>query len=167
MDSLIASLRISPAARTRWVRRCLIAALLAPAMPIICNAQSVSTAFVSAKPGPAIVRSGQLITDDDYAPTNTTALFPGDRTALQKFLRQPGMYPHVARQMGLEGTVKVQFRVLPDGTLTEHKIVQSAGRMLDQAALRMLSRMPNWLPAYRDSRAVGSLVVLPILFQLD
>ncbi len=167
MNALTASLRISRAARTRWTRRCLLITLLAPAMPLFVNAQPVSaaTAFTSAKATPDINLTRPVA--DDYAPANTVALFPGDRAALQEFLKQPGMYPRVAEQIGLEGTVKVRFRVLPDGTLTEFTVVQSAGGILDRAALLMVSRMPNWLPAYRNGQAVRSLVVLPVSFQLD
>lgn len=161
-----ASLPISRTALTRWAQRCLMVTLLAPAMPVIANAQPAGTSFTSTKSVLSIARSSQPVTQD-YAPANSTAVFPGDQEALQNFLKQPGMYPHIARETGMEGTVKVQFRVLPDGTLTECKVVQSAGLVLDRAALLMVSQMPKWIPAYHEGRAVRSVMVLPILFQLD
>ena len=166
MNTLTASFCISRAALTRWAHRCLMATLLAPAMPVICNAQPVGTAFVSAKAAPDIAPVVYPVADD-YAPTTSVATFPGDRAALQAFLKKPGMYPTIARELGMEGTVNVRFRVLPDGTLTDFVVVQSAGSILDRAALLLVSRMPKWLPAYHDSQAVKSLVVLPVSFQLD
>ncbi|WP_425291163.1 energy transducer TonB [Spirosoma linguale] len=64
-----------------------------------------------------------------------------------------------------EGTVHIQFRVMPTGHLTEIKVVRSTESMLNKVAMQAVAQMPRWYPAHRSGVAVSSLYVLPITFR--
>ncbi len=104
---------------------------------------------------------------DEYVLLNNEPFFPGGHQALQTFLENLNLYPEAARMSGIEGTVRVQFRVLPNGRLTDVQVVQSRSRLLDPAALEAVWRMPRWYPAHRDGVAVACLVDLPVRFCID
>ncbi len=69
-------------------------------------------------------------------------------------------YPRLARRRGIEGKVILAFRLSKAGAIQRVKVVHSAGRLLDKAALAALhSATP--LPYYPD------WVRLPVVFQLE
>jgi TonB family protein len=101
---------------------------------------------------------------DDYAPANNAPLFPGGPPALEAYLQTVEAYPMRAQVTDMEGTVRVRFRVLPTGRLSEVRIVQSHGPLLDPAALRLVLLMPRWYPAHQAGVAVACLVELSVRF---
>jgi len=54
----------------------------------------------------------------------------------------PPEYPEDLAQRGLSGVVTVSFRILPDGTVTDVKVVQSTERGFNRAAVRCVRQ---WL----------------------
>lgn len=104
---------------------------------------------------------------DEYVPLSNEPFFPGGQQALQAYMRDPDFYPHQARQSDVEGTVRVQFQVLPTGHLTKVRVIQSAGPLLDRAAIEAVALMPRWYPAHRSGVAVAQRVELPITFHID
>jgi TonB family protein len=112
-----------------------------------------------------LTSSGQL--SDEFAPLNNMPFFPGGQRALETYLEDLDVYPYLARQIQIEGTVRVRFRVLPNGCLTDVQVVQSHGALLDQAAIRAVLYMPRWYPAHRAGVAVASPVELLITFRLN
>ncbi len=69
-------------------------------------------------------------------------------------------YPRQARRRGIEGRVVLAFRLSPAGSIKTLKVVRSAGRLLDKAAVAALRRAAP-LPYYPD------VVRLPVVFQLE
>ncbi|AQG80878.1 energy transducer TonB [Spirosoma montaniterrae] len=104
---------------------------------------------------------------DAFAPLNNDASFPGGHLALQDYLQSIDLYPYQARQAQVEGTVKVRFRVQPNGYLIDVRVTQSHGQLLDQAALQTIEQMPRWYPAHRNGMSVAQAIELPITFRLD
>ncbi len=50
-------------------------------------------------------------------------------------------YPHLARERGIQGTVRLRFRVKPEGEVERVEIVKSSGHeILDTASIRTLYR---------------------------
>ncbi|CCH52583.1 periplasmic protein TonB [Fibrisoma limi BUZ 3] len=103
---------------------------------------------------------------------NSTAVtvapsFPGGHNALYAFLAVTVDYPEAARSLGLEGTVRVQFRVKPDGTFEKVRIIQSAGKLLDKAVLDAVAKMPRWMPAQLQGAPVTHWIDFPVTFKLD
>lgn len=102
-----------------------------------------------------------------YAPTTNEPFFPGGQPALDAYLKTIAAYPPQARASGIEGTVRVRFRVLPTGRLTEIQLVKRQGPLLDSAAVQIVLLMPRWYPAHQAGVAVACLVELAIVFRFD
>lgn len=94
--------------------------------------------------------------------------FPGGPDALQKYLRDHLRYPDDARESGAEGRVGIEFVVSEDGSISNVKVVRSAGNSsLDAEAMRVVKGMPHWKPGRQQGRAVPVYYTLPISFKLD
>ncbi|GAB3641228.1 energy transducer TonB [Spirosoma arcticum] len=118
------------------------------------------------KSGPALsIQPAQPA--EEFALSSNEPFFLGGKSALEKHLKSLRLYPHQARLILAEGTVRVRFRVQASGDLTDIEVVQSHGAVLDGAAVKAVALMPRWYPAHRSGMAVSSLVELPITFRLD
>jgi protein TonB len=94
--------------------------------------------------------------------------FPGGEEALFKYLRKNLMYPHMAQENGIGGTIYVQFVVSRDGSISDVKTVGAAkGAGLEEEAMRVVRKMPGWKPGKQNGKAVAVLYNLPIKFQLE
>lgn len=92
--------------------------------------------------------------------------FPGGMDALVKYIGQNQKYPYKAQLEGIQGRVLVQFVVLKDGTIVMPKVVRSVNEELDEEALRIVSKMPKWIPAQLHGKPVSIRFTLPITFRL-
>ena len=126
-------------------------------------AQSPLIALDTSAPTPSVPPSQS----DEFAPLSNLPFFPGGQRALEAYLENLDIYPLRARVTYLEGTVRVRFRVLPNGSLNEVRVVRSHGPLLDQAALEAVAQMPRWYPAHRAGVAISHLVELLVTFRLD
>lgn len=75
-------------------------------------------------------------------------------------------YPAVARSMGIEGRVFVEFVVDTDGTIYDAHPVKGIGGGCDEEAVRVVASSPPWNPGKDKGKAVKQRMVIPIIFQL-
>ena len=75
-------------------------------------------------------------------------------------------YPVIAREMGIEGTVIVEFIVTRAGKIRDIKILKGIGGGCDNEVVRVLKNMPKLQPAIKDGNPVSSKMILPIRFTL-
>jgi len=75
-------------------------------------------------------------------------------------------YPEEAKQAGISGTVIAQFIVEKEGQVKNAKIVRSIGGGTDEAVLKVVNNMPDWVPGKQRGRLVNVQFNLPIRFQL-
>jgi TonB family protein len=75
-------------------------------------------------------------------------------------------YPGIARLVGKEGRVYVQFVVDEKGKLTDFKPLTKEGFRFEARAVKRLEEFPNWNPALLKNRAVKTKFVLPVKFEL-
>lgn len=76
-------------------------------------------------------------------------------------------YPATAREQGLEGVVVLNIEVLASGRVGEvHVAVSSGAWVLDEAAVEAVKRW-TFAPARQGTRAVDSLVEVPVKFTLS
>ena len=94
------------------------------------------------------------------------AQFPGGRGALTSFIAQTQVYPEAAREYGFEGTVTVAFIVDRKGKLSDFNVVGGVSPSIDAEALRIAKKMPKWLPAKENGRAVNYQATVMIRFDL-
>lgn len=96
------------------------------------------------------------------------ASFPGGMQKMWEFVRNNLKYPAVSRNNGSQGRVILRFKVLEDGRIDNITIIKSSGdSFLDDEAIRVVSLMPNWIPARQNGMNVFSLFTLPINFTLQ
>ncbi|MFV0344690.1 MAG: energy transducer TonB [Bacteroidales bacterium] len=93
--------------------------------------------------------------------------FPGGERALAAWLSKTVKYPTDAQREGVEGRVTVEFVVWNDGTVKDATILRGVHPSLDNEALRVMSKMPNWQPGMQGGRAVNCKFRLPITFKLQ
>jgi protein TonB len=94
--------------------------------------------------------------------------FPGGDLKLSEFLFQTVIYPDSARVLSTEGTVVVEFVVNEDGTIANPRIASKKmlGHGLEKEAIRVISKMPKWVPGSQDGKAVRVRYRLPLRFKL-
>ena len=58
--------------------------------------------------------------------------------------------------------VVVQFQITESGAVQNPKVVQSAGLAFDTIALRVIKKMPDWIPARDSGKAISIDYAVPI-----
>lgn len=92
--------------------------------------------------------------------------FPGGEKELINFLRNNIKYPVSAKEIGLQGTVYVSFILNEEGIIINKKILRGLSKKLNETALSIIDKMPQWKPASYKNRPVKSVYNLPIKFVL-
>ena len=92
--------------------------------------------------------------------------FPGGDAELMKFLRDNIVYPAMAQENNVQGKVIVQFVVTKTGDIGEVKVVKSVDRDLDNEAVRLVKKLPKFIPGRMNGQAVNVWYTLPVQFKL-
>ena len=92
--------------------------------------------------------------------------FPGGSERFMKFMIQNLKYPGQMMKEEVQGMVIAQFVVGEDGSLSDIKIIRSLHPALDEEAMRVISKMPNWKPGAVEGEPVSVRVTLPVSFIL-
>jgi len=94
---------------------------------------------------------------------NSEAEYPGGKEAftrfLTKYLRTPGDLAD-----GEKKVVLVRFMVDADGTISKTVILQSDGEEYSKEVIRVLSKMPKWIPAMQNGSKVPTWFTQPVSF---
>lgn len=91
--------------------------------------------------------------------------FPGGQVALVKFLSKNIKYPQKYKSDKLNGRVFVSFVIDKEGKVTSAKIVKSLNSECDAEALRVISKMPDWIPGEKNGVKVAVQFGLPVNFE--
>ena len=109
--------------------------------------------------------NGDFYTDVEYI---TQPEFPGGMRALYDYMKNELRYPKKCRKAKIEGRSLVKYIVEKDGRITDVEILASSGnKQLDKEAVRVIKKMPRWIPATQDNAPVRSVFALPVIFNLD
>jgi TonB family protein len=95
------------------------------------------------------------------------ASFPGGMDSLRRFVQRHFIYPPLAKAQEIQGIVKVQFIITKDGSLADIAVINSVNSTLANAAIQLVKKMPNWIPAAQDGRLVKMRFILPVTFRLS
>ena len=93
--------------------------------------------------------------------------YPGGMGALMQYLSSNIKYPAIAEENGIQGRVICTFVVERDGAITDVKIAKSVDPSLDKEAMRVVSKMPKWIPGKQNGSAVRVKYTLPVTFRLQ
>jgi protein TonB len=93
--------------------------------------------------------------------------YPGGMGALMQYLSSHIKYPVIAEENGIQGRVICTFVVERDGSITDVRIAKSVDPSLDKEAMRVVSKMPRWIPGKQNGSAVRVKYTLPVTFRLQ
>ena len=112
-------------------------------------------------------QSGQ---DGKKYPLNKVEVAPtfqgGDVNSFSKWVMQNLKYPEDAIKNKTEGTVILQFTIDKSGKLVNPSIIKGVNESLDNEALRVVSKSPEWTPGMIDDKPVNVTFQFPLIFKL-
>ncbi len=103
----------------------------------------------------------------EYFPFEIMPQFPGGQSNLVLFLKTNIRYPVNAQRNKIQGRVITEFVVDAEGKIVDLKIVRSVNWELDAEALRVIHKMPDWIPGVQDGIKVRVKYTLPVNFRLN
>lgn len=87
--------------------------------------------------------------------------------AIMKHVRKNFKYPEIAKEMGVQGRVIVQFVIGKDGSISKVFVLRGIDKHLDDEAIRIVKKLPKMQPAEQRGKAVPVSFMLPITFKLQ
>ena len=106
-------------------------------------------------------------TIDKVTPKNVADImpvYPGGMDALRKFLERNLKNPQDLDE-GQHVIVKMRFIVGYDGTLKGFETVQDGGEIFNNEVMRVLKKMPQWIPGKTKGETVSVYFTIPVNFQ--
>lgn len=91
----------------------------------------------------------------------------GGMDALYGFLRDNLVYPEVARNNGIQGTVVIEFVVERDGSISNVKPLVGLFPECDAEAVRVIKKLPKWKPGEQMGKPVRVFFNIPVRFTLQ
>ncbi|RCW38552.1 energy transducer TonB [Marinilabilia salmonicolor] len=93
--------------------------------------------------------------------------FPGGSEAVSEYIKESIKYPEKAIGNLLEDRVYVRICISETGKVENAAISKGKYEMLNKEALRVVSQMPDWKPAFLRGRSVCCPYTLPVNFKID
>ena len=91
--------------------------------------------------------------------------FPGGNAQLVKFINEHREYPAEAYKKGIQGRVTCSFVVNTDGSVSHISVIRGVEQSLNREAVRIMSKMPEWIPGKHDGQTVPVRVVWSVPFR--
>jgi TonB family protein len=85
----------------------------------------------------------------------------------KKYIKYQLRYPDAAKINGIEGTVRIEFEVQPNGQLSNFAIKKSLGYGCDEEAIRLIKEGPHWKAAQLNGEPVKRKFNVSIPFKLQ
>lgn len=114
---------------------------------------------------PMDVQEEEEAEEEIFQVVEKVASFPGGNAKLMEFLRKELVYPQIAIDNNVQGRVFVQFVVNKDGSIQDVKVTRGVDPILDEEAIRVVKKMPKWVPAEQRGKTVRSRFTLPVMFK--
>lgn len=84
-----------------------------------------------------------------------------------KYVSKEFKFPEMARQMGIQGRVYVNFVIEKNGTISNVDVVRGVDPLLDDEAVRVVNELPKMTPAKQRGKPVRMSFTLPINARLQ
>ena len=92
------------------------------------------------------------------------ALFPNGVGQLSQFIQDNLHYPEALKENAQIGFVRISVLIDKTGKRKKVFLTRSEGHLMDEEALRIISLMPNWIPAEHQGKIVNSVVNIRVTF---
>ena len=86
--------------------------------------------------------------------------------SLKVYLRDNANYPVDSRDLGIMGEAYLQFVVAKDGSVTQIRVLNGISNDIKKECVRIVSKMPKWIPGQANGLPVEVKFTLPIGFLL-
>ncbi len=103
----------------------------------------------------------------DNSIVEVPASYPGGEAALLKFVNENLVYPSIAQDQELQGTVVLRFRVEKDGSIGQIVVKKSLSKECDEAAAKVVAKLHRFTPARQQGHPVPVWFTLPIRFRIQ
>ena len=132
------------------------------------NDEPIEETAISADPIEETIISDDWIEEGDeiFDVVDEMPSFAGGIDKFRVFLGTNIIYPQMARDLGVQGRVVLQFVIEKDGSLTDIIVVRSLGNGLDEEAIRVIQKSPKWNPGKQQGKVVRVKHTVPIVFSL-
>ncbi len=115
-----------------------------------------------------------------FAVVESVPIFPGCENAktneekrscfqqqILKYVSQEFKFPEMARQMGIQGRVYINFVIEKDGSISNVQVLRGVDPLLDDEAVRVVNSLPKMTPAKQRGKSVRMQFTLPINAKLQ
>lgn len=93
--------------------------------------------------------------------------FPGGQEALRRFLGRNLRVPEEVLEPGQRVKVPVRFIVNKDGQLSGVEFMAAADEAFKKEIMRVVARMPRWVPGSQGGKTVAVYCMIPIIFEVS
>ncbi|MCR5551267.1 MAG: energy transducer TonB [Bacteroidales bacterium] len=107
---------------------------------------------------PPVFNEAWVVSPSSY---DTPPRFVGDDIALQQYLKRNLNFEEINKYQ-MTGTVVVLFNVDKNGFVRRPTIIRPLFPPIDNEILRVIRKMPQWIPAQKDGEPVYSSYELPV-----
>ncbi|AEV32888.1 energy transducer TonB [Owenweeksia hongkongensis] len=129
-----------------------------------------------------IIEMEEEVSDEvlSFAVVESVPVFPGCEEAstndekkacfqqqILKYVGKNFKFPEMARQMGIQGRVYVNFVIEKNGAISNVQVVRGVDQMLDDEAVRVVKSLPKMTPAKQRGKSVRMSFTLPINAKLQ
>ncbi len=118
-----------------------------------------------ANPGVTVVPPAQTVVDKE-TPMSTAEImpaYPGGMEKLRDFLAR-NLHSPESLDEGQTISVKIRFVVGYDGKLKGFEIVEDGGSAFNREVIRVLKKMPDWIPGKTKGQNVSVYYTVPVKF---
>ncbi len=103
--------------------------------------------------------------DSVYSVVDRMPEFPGGEKKLIRFINENLRYPTDAKKKNEQGKVIVRFVVDKTGKVKDATVLKGMSASMDKEALRVVGKLPVWIPGEQAGNKVAVYKVVPIVFQ--
>ena len=128
--------------------------------------QSLKTENVTPKKTSLTINNDDIEVDSVYSIPQVSPIFPGGQNAMRSFFAKNIIMPE-SDGKGIKGKVFVRFMVRKNGKLSKIYLVKGLNDACNKEAIRLIKKMPSWIPAMQEGEDVNSWYTLPIYFEIE
>lgn len=133
---------------------------------LVIDAEANELTVIEAYTPPAVTEEEEVAEAEIFTVVEESPSFPGGDQGRIKYLMDNIVYPQMARESGIQGTVYVTFVVEKNGSVTDVRVLRGIGGGCDEEAVRVVKSMPKWNPGKQRGKPVRVQFNMPIKFTL-
>jgi len=135
------------------------------------------TEFYNKKGGITRLRYGKFIpegvivlTEENFKkdfkpnPNFKMPIINGEKNGIRKHIRRHFRYPPEALSKRIQGKVLYQFAIDKEGKIKDRSILESGNKLLDKETFRIISLIPDGVPAELNNEKIEVYIILNINF---